>query len=590
MKIIEKIQKLRERMQTAKIDAFVVYSADPHMSEYLPLHWEERKWLTGFTGSAGMVVFTAESAGLWTDSRYFVQATAELEGTGITLMKQGVAGVPTYEQWLLDQLKENSIVAVNGQCTAYDDWENLQNSLIKKKITLVDNPLLAELWENRPKNDSNSIFIHPLVYAGQSVEDKLAIVREQMKTKNVNLHIVSSLDDIAWLTNLRGDDVAFNPVFLSYLLIDAENATLFADEAKCTDEVRSYLTEVGINLKSYDTIFEYLRGLENQKILIDAHSNQRLIEHLKANNTFVFDAPPSRLLKSVKNTTEVAGVKKAMLKDGVAMVHFLYWLKKNIGEEPMNEVSVSEKLLYFRQQQSHFVGASFNTIAGYNSNGAIVHYAPKLKTAKEIRKEGVLLLDSGGQYLEGTTDITRTIPLGEVSSEFKKDYTLVLKGMIALSKTSFPVGTRGCNIDAIARQPLWENNRNYGHGTGHGVGCFLNVHEGPQNIRQELRDQVLLAGMISSNEPGLYRENEYGIRHENLVLCVEKETTEFGVFLGFETLTLCPFFTETIDTTLFSKDELIWFNEYQQKVKESLLPFLDEEHSEWLTAMCKPIA
>lgn len=589
MNTIEKIQKLRERMQTAQVDAFIVYSADPHMSEYLPLQWEERKWLTGFTGSAGMVVVTLESAGLWTDSRYFVQATAELEGTGIALMRQGVAGVPTYEQWLLDQLDKNSIIAVNGQCTAYDDWENLQNSLAKKKINLVDNPLLSELWKNRPVNASNPIFIHKMAYAGQSVEDKLVIIREEMKKKDADLHLVSSLDDIAWIANLRGDDVAFNPVFLSYLLIDEKKAVLFADEMKCTDEVRHFLTEVGVNLMPYNTIFEYLSGIKNQKILIDAHSNQRLIEPLRTNNTFVFDAPPSRLLKSVKNTTEIAGVRKAMLKDGVAMVHFLYWLKKNVGKEPMNEMFVAEKLLYFRKQQLNFIGESFNTIAGYNGNGAIVHYASKPETASEITDNGVLLLDSGGQYLEGTTDITRTIPLGKVSSKFKKDYTLVLKGMIALSKTSFPTGTRGCNIDAIARQPLWEYYRNYGHGTGHGVGCFLNVHEGPQSIRQELKDQALLLGMISSNEPGLYRENEYGIRHENLVLCVEKETTEFGTFLGFETLTLCPFFTEAIDTTLFSKDELIWFNAYQQEVKEKLVPLLDKEHADWLTAICKPI-
>lgn len=576
-------------MQQHGVAAFIVYSADPHMSEYLPEEWKEREWLSHFTGSAGLVVVTEQKAGLWTDSRYFVQAAEELKDSGITLFKQGVEGVPTYTEWLKEELPQNSTVAINGLCCAHDDWQQLEKELRSQDINIKDLPLLAKLWDTRIAAEMQPIFIHEMKYSGQTPTDKLTVIRKKMTAKGTSLQLISSLDDIAWILNLRGKDVAYNPVFLSYLIIASESATLFVNTEKCSPEVQSHLAESGVKLAEYESFFEYLEAVKDEHIWIAAHSNQTIFERLQAHNTFYLATPPSQLLKSVKNETEIAGMRKAMQKDGVALVHFLYWLQNTVGTEPINEYEVGKKLLDFRAQQEHFQGASFGTIAGYNGNGAIVHYSAKEDTAKQLENTGILLLDSGGQYLEGTTDITRTIPLGEVSEAFKEDYTLVLKGMIALSLARFPKGTRGCNLDAIARQPLWQNARNYGHGTGHGVGCFLNVHEGPQSIRQELKEQALLPGMISSNEPGLYREGKYGIRHENLLLCIESETSDFGNFYAHETLTLCPFFTEPIQKELLSKQELDWLNTYNQRVYEALSPNLDTTHKKWLEMVCRAI-
>lgn len=584
-----KLKALRELMKLHKVDAFIVYSADPHMSEYLPTEWKEREWLSGFTGSAGLVVVTLDKAGLWTDSRYFVQANEELKDTDISLFKQGVEGVPYYPDWLKDELSEGSTVAINGLCCAHDDWQQLEHKLASKNIKLKDLPLLAELWDMRITNEMQPVFIYPLEYAGQATSDKLVTIRKQMKCKNTSMHIVSSLDDIAWILNLRGFDVEYNPVFISYLIITEEEAILFINAEKCSPEVIEYLANEKVNIKEYENFFQYLDTLKNQEILIAAHSNQTIFERLKQNNKFHFATPPSQLLKALKNKTEINGMRKAMHKDGIALVQFLYWLKNTVGKEPINEYEVGEKLLSFRAQQEGFKGASFGTIAGYNENGAIVHYSAKENGSKTLSNSGVLLLDSGGQYLEGTTDITRTIPLGETSDTFKKDYTLVLKGMIALSMANFPKGTRGCNLDAIARQPLWQHARNYGHGTGHGVGCFLNVHEGPQSIRQELKEQELLPGMITSNEPGLYREGKYGIRHENLILCVKEEVSEFGTFYAHETLTLCPFFTEPIIKDLLTTNELHWLNNYNKRVYDELSPNLSEEHKTWLKEACREI-
>lgn len=584
-----KLKALRELMHSHKVDAFIVYSADPHMSEYLPEEWKEREWLSRFTGSAGLVVVTGNKAGLWTDSRYFVQAADELKGSGISLFKQGVEGVPSYIEWLKDELAEESTVAINGLCCAHDDWLQLEQDFADKHIKIKDLPLLAKLWDMRMTDEMQPIFIHEIEYAGESVVQKLAKVREQMAVKKTSMHLVSSLDDIAWLINLRGKDVAYNPVFVGYLLIYQEKATLFVNKEKCSAEVKEHLAKSKVDIEEYEDFFDYLNGIKGAYIWIAAHSNQTIFEKLENRNKFYLATPASQLLKAVKNETEISGMRKAMHKDGVALVRFLYWLKHSVGSEAISEYGVGEKLLAFRAEQENFQGASFGTIAGYNENGAIVHYSAKETSSAMLAKSGALLLDSGGQYLEGTTDITRTIPLGEVSQTFKKDYTLVLKGMIALTLAKFPKGTRGCNLDAIARQPLWQNARNYGHGTGHGVGCFLNVHEGPQSIRQELKEQQLLPGMISSNEPGVYREGEYGIRHENLILCVEAETSYFGTFYAHETLTLCPFFTSAVLTELLSEEELKWLNAYNQNVYKTLSPDLDTKHREWLKEVCAEI-
>lgn len=584
-----KLKALRELMQQHNVAAFVIYSADPHMSEYLPEEWKEREWLSHFTGSAGLVVITADKAGLWTDSRYFVQAAEELKDSGITLFKQGIEGVPSYVKWLKEELSQDSIVAINGLCCAHDDWQQLENELSPKRIKVKDLPLLATLWDTRIAAEMQPIFIHELQYAGQSVCEKLQNIRKKMTTNNASLHLISSLDDIAWILNLRGKDVAYNPIFLSYLLISPQEAILFVNTEKCSPEVKEHLQIAHVSIREYEDFFEYLEKIQNEHIWIAAHSNQTIFESLQQKNTFYLSPPPSQLLKAVKNTAEIQGMQKAMQKDGVALVKFLYWLEKTVGNESLNEYEVGKRLLAFRAEQENFQGASFGTIAGYNENGAIVHYSAKENTAKQLEKRGVLLLDSGGQYLEGTTDITRTIPLSKCSEDFKKDYTLVLKGMIALSLAKFPKGTRGCNLDAIARQHLWKHARNYGHGTGHGVGCFLNVHEGPQSIRQELKEQALLPGMISSNEPGLYREGKYGIRHENLILCIESESSDFGDFYAHETLTLCPFFTEPIVKELLSREEINWLNNYNKTVYDSLSPLLDATHRNWLEQTCKAI-
>lgn len=590
MNIANRIEALREQMKQKSIDAFVIFSADPHMSEYLPVVWREREWLSGFTGSAGLVVITQKEAGLWTDSRYFIQAPKELAGSGIQLFKEGLLETPSFSEWLLLQVTQGGKVAVNGLCCPHVQWEHMKKLFATKKITLHDIPLLQEVWIERETSGKNPIFIQPTNYSGVDVQTKIANIRTQMNEQGADLHLVTSLDNIAWILNLRGSDVEYNPVFISYLSICHEEVILFVDTDKCTTEVLDYLEQNNIRIAEYDSFFTFLDTIEDDKVWINPVSNQAIFECLSRKNSFIKLPPPSHLMKSLKNKTEVLGSKKAHEKDGVAMVHFLYWLEQNIGKTPMTEVSIAEKLLSFRQEQENFIGESFGTIAGYQGNGAIVHYSAKAEDCKTLQKEGVLLLDSGGQYLEGTTDITRTIPFSDLDDTFKTDYTLVLKGHIALNIAKFPHGTRGCNLDILARHPLWKAQRNYGHGTGHGVGAFLNVHEGPLNIRQDLIDQAILPGMIMSNEPGLYRADQYGIRLENLMVCVEDKKSEFGVFYAFETITLCPFYTNVIKKELLDEKEINWLNSYHQQVLETLLPHLENKaEQEWLQNMCKAI-
>ena len=463
MKTREKVSLLREQMKANDLGAFIVYSADPHMSEYLPEFWLERAWISGFTGSAGFAVFTLDKAGVWTDSRYFVQAATELNETGIDLFKDGVEGTPNYIDWLLSELPEGTKVGVNGLCTAHSNWELLSKRLQSKKITSVDIPLLEKIWNNRPKDAENPIFIHPLEFAGQSVEDKLAKIRSEMAKKYAaDSHIVTSLDDVAWITNLRGSDVAYNPVFLGYLYITKDVAKLFVSEKKCDTSVKKHLQQAGIELYPYEDFFLELSKLKDQKILISSNANESIYHILKDKNTFIEAEPPSQLLKAVKNKTELEGFRTAMVKDGVAMVNFLYWLENQVGKEEMDEYSIGRKLENFRAEQYNFVGNSFGEIVGYQGNGAIVHYSAKKDSAKKVTNKGTLLIDSGGQYREGTTDITRVAVLGEYNQDFKKDYTLVLKGMINLAMAKFIKGTRGVQLDAFARMPLWLEHKDYG--------------------------------------------------------------------------------------------------------------------------------
>lgn len=578
----EKIDLLQKKMHENSIDAFIVYSADPHMSEYLPEEWQERSWLTGFTGSAGFAVITQNKAALWTDGRYFVQAPKELEGSGIELMKDGVEGTPNYINWIKSEVKEGGKVAVNALATSNMNWTALEEALVSKNIEVVDLPLLKEIWlERNLKSAKNPVFVHPPERAGKTVVEKLAAIRQKMEEQQADVHIISSLDDVAWTLNLRGSDVQANPVFLGYIVLTKNDAVLFVDLEKLTPEARKQMDESFVKMMPYEEFFPYLKNISNQKILISPNTNQSVFDALKNTNEFVKAAVPGNLMKAQKNEAELAGFRTVMERDGVAMVKFLYWLKHNVGKEPMTEYSIGQKLYEFRSAGENFVGESFGSIIGYKGNGAIVHYSAKSEGSKEVTNDGSILIDSGGQYLEGTTDITRTLALGAVSQEFIDDCTLVLKGMISLSMVKFPKGTRGVQLDAFARLPLWMEGKDYAHGTGHGVGSFMNVHEGPQNIRKDLNPQELMPGMVCSNEPGFYVENQYGVRHENLVAVKEIEKTDFGTFYEFETLTVCPFFKDVINVSMLTEPEKKWLNDYHKWCEEKLAKHLDGEIKEW---------
>ncbi|MDV3596669.1 Xaa-Pro aminopeptidase [Elizabethkingia anophelis] len=585
----EKIAALRSAMHNNNIDAFIVYSADPHMSEYLPQEWQERSWLSGFTGSAGFVVITKDKAGLWTDGRYFTQAPIELEGSGIDLFKDGIEGTPNYIDWIISEIPAGGKVAVNALATSHSNWEALDAKFSAKNISLTDLPLLKEIWTDRGTAAKNPIYVHPVERAGQSVQDKIAAIRQKMEDQHANVHIISSLDDVAWTLNLRGSDVQSNPVFLGYIVLSKNDAILFTDLEKLDTEARRQMDDAGVKMMPYDEFFNHLKQIKQQNILVSPNSNQSVFDTLKDANTFIKAAVPGNLMKAQKNEAELEGFRTVMVRDGVAMVKFLYWLTHQAGKEPMNEYSIGEKLRGFRAEGANFVGESFSSIIGYKGNGAIIHYSAKAEGSKEVTNDSSILVDSGGQYLEGTTDITRTLALGAVTDEFKKDSTLVLQGMIRLSMVKFPKGTRGVQLDAFARLPLWMAGKDYNHGTGHGVGSFMNVHEGPQSIRKDLNPQELLPGMVLSNEPGYYVVNQYGIRHENLIAVREAETTEWNTFYEFETLTLCPFFKDIIVKEILSADEIQWLNSYHKTCEEKLAPHLEGEVKNWFLELVSPL-
>lgn len=586
----EKIEALREQMALHKVDAFIIYSADPHMSEYLPDEWQERSWLSGFTGSAGFVVITQDKAGLWTDGRYFVQAPLELKGSGIDLFKDGMEGTPNYIDWIISEIPEDGTVAVNALATSHANWELLNEKLTAQGKKLIDLPLLKEIWKDRnPNAKKNPVFVHPVERAGKSVTDKLADISTKMEELGASVHIISSLDDVAWTLNLRGSDVQSNPVFLGYIILTKNEAKLFVDLEKLEVESRKQMDEAWVKMLPYEAFYEELKNFKDEKILVSPTSNQAIFETLKENNTFIKAPVPGNLMKAIKNETELEGFRTVMQRDGVAMVKFLYWLTHQAGKESMNEYSIGEKLLGFRKEGKNFVGESFGSIVGYKENGAQMHYSAKAEGSKEVTNDATILVDSGGQYLEGTTDITRTFALGNASEEFKHNSTLALKGMIQLSMVKFPKGTRGVQLDAFARMALWLEGKDYNHGTGHGVGSFMNVHEGPQNIRKDMNFQELIPGMVLSNEPGFYYENHYGIRHENLIAVREVETTDFGTFYDFETLTICPFDKNVIATELLTQPEKDWLNNYHNWCKEKLENDLQGEVKDWFLEMVQPI-
>ncbi len=585
----EKIAALRGEMQENNVDAFIVYSADPHMSEYLPDEWQERAWLSGFLGSAGFVVVTKDKSGLWTDGRYFTQAAKELEGSGIDLFKEGIEGTPNYIDWIISEIPAEGRVAVNALATSHANWELLTEKLNAKNITLLDLPLLDNIWKERGVPSKNPIFVHPVERAGKSVAEKIAAIRQKMESMEATVHVISSLDDVAWTLNLRGSDVQSNPVFLGYIVITKNDARLFTDLEKLEVEARKQMDEAWVKMMPYEEFYNCLKAFKNEKVLVSPNSNQSIFEALKSENRMIKAPVPGNLMKAQKNETELEGFRKVMVRDGVAMVKFLYWLTHNAGKEPMTEYSIGEKLRGFRAEGENFVGESFGSIVGYKDNGAIMHYSAKSEGSKEVTNDASILVDSGVQYLEGTTDITRTFALGAVSDEFKRNSTLVLQGMIRLSMVKFPKGTRGVQLDAIARLPLWMHGKDFNHGTGHGVGSFMNVHEGPQNIRKDMNPQELLPGMVCSNEPGYYVEGEYGIRHENLIAVRESEKTDSGTFYDFETLTFCPFFKDTIVKEILSEEEIAWLNSYHKTCAEKIGPHLEGDVKEWFNELVSPL-
>ena len=588
MNPLQKLDKLRCLMALSDFDAYIIPGTDPHMGEYMPDFWQIRSWFSGFTGSAGTIVVTTNFAGLWTDSRYFLQAEAELEGSGIELVKLVVPHTPEHIDWIYKNLPVGSRVGVDGNMISVDSVRSIRNIFARKQMELVTNEdLISPLWTDRPPIPLNPVLKHDVEFSGSSRRDKIEHVRAEMSRLGVTHHLITSLDDIAWFLNLRGTDIQFNPLFVSYVLVDLQTTTMFVNETKVDQVLAEEMLVDGVTISAYDEIVEALSKLvKGDKLLLaPGKVNQALFDAIPTTVAIVEGANPTTLLKSIKNATEIGHLYQTMVYDGIALVKFFYWLDKNIGKIKITEISASDKLEELRSEQPVFMGLSFCTIAGYAAHGAIVHYDPTPETDVELKPEGIFLLDSGGQYLSGTTDVTRTVTLGMPTEEEKRDFTLALKGTISLSDAIFPEGTKGYQLDALARIALWKNGINFGHGTGHGVGFFLNVHEGPQSISPNAAgpaSHVMMKGMVTSVEPAMYRIGKHGIRTENLVLCVPHLENEFGAFLKFDTLTLCPIDRKLIEVSLLDKSELDWLNSYHANVYERISPFLTKVEAKWL--------
>lgn len=583
----ERLAALREEMRREGLAAFIFPSTDPHSGEYVPDHWKGREWISGFNGSAGTAVVTLDEAALWTDSRYFIAAEEQLRGTGYVLMKERMEGTPSIAQWIGRKLAAaggSTEVGTDGMVTPADEVEALRTELrAQGGLTLRTNfDPLARIWRDRPEIPANPIEIHPMEYAGETCASKIARIRAALKAMNTDGMLVSALDDIAWTLNLRGTDVHCNPVFVSYLLVTGDTVTLFADSRKVTPGVERYLKDNGIVMKEYTDVGETLRRYEGYSILMDGSETSHTLYNSVKCREKINRQSPIAAMKAVKNATEAEGFRRAMTRDGVAMVRFLRWLKPAVERGGETEMSIDRKLTSLRAGQELFRDISFDTIAAYQEHGAIVHYEATPKTDVPLRPEGLLLLDSGAQYLDGTTDITRTIALGPVTEEQRRVYTLVLKGHIQLQMLKFPCGASGTQLDAVARRDLWQAGLNYMHGTGHGVGSYLNVHEGPHQIRMEYRPAPMLPGMTVTCEPGIYLAGRFGVRIENTMLTVPYIATEFGEFLQFEPLTLCPIDTAPIITDMLTDEERGWLNSYHATVRERLTPLLDADDAEWL--------
>ena len=589
--INERIAALRAHIVKENIQAFIIPSTDPHLSEYVAPHWQSREWISGFTGSAGTVVVTAKEAGLWTDSRYFLQADRQIEGTGIALYKEMLPETPSIPAFLSSLLQKGDTVGIDGKMFSADEVQHLQRELRQSGISVksIADPMQL-LWSDRPAMPLAPAFVYDTKYAGKSFTEKLSAVRKKMKAAGAESLLLSALDEIAWLLNIRGSDVHCNPVVVSYLLIERYEIHCFIQPQKVTAELASYFKANGISIHGYKEIEDYLSNTHAESILVNpVKTNYAIYSAICPTCRIINGTSPIALLKAVRNEQEIIGIHAAMQRDGIALVRFLKWLEEAVPAGRETEISVDRKLHEFRAAQPLYMGESFDTIAGYKEHGAIVHYEATPETDVALKPEGFLLLDSGAQYLDGTTDITRTIALGNLTEEEKLDYTLILKGHIALAMAVFPEGTRGAQLDVLARMPIWQQHMNYLHGTGHGVGHFLNVHEGPQSIRMNENPIPLQPGMITSNEPGVYKAGSHGIRTENLVLTVPAGKGMFGNYLKFETITLCPICRKGIIKELLTAEEIKWLNKYHQTVYEKLAPDLNNDEREWLKEACKAI-
>ena len=592
MGVTERIAVLREELRREHLSAFIFPTSDPHNSEYTADHWKGREWISGFNGSAGTAVVTLTSAALWTDSRYFIAAEELLKGTEFQLMKEKVEGTPTIAEWLGRELANaaDKAVGIDGMVNSYHSVKELAADLHKQGgITLRANfDPLERIWHGRPAIPEHPVSIHPLKYAGEATCEKLVRIRKALREQHADGMLMTALDDITWTLNLRGSDVHCNPVFVSYLLISSTSATLYINKVKLTPEVESYLKEEGVGVAPYEQVKKGLKDYFEYNILMDGDEVNDTLYRSVAREVVDAESPIKRM-KAIKNEREIAGFRSAMLKDGIAMVKFLKWLGETYkAHKPYEtELSVDQKLTALRAEQPLFRGVSFDTIAGYEAHGAIVHYEATAETDVPLLPEGFLLLDSGAQYLDGTTDITRTIALGPLTDEQRRIYTLVLKGHIQIELCKFPSGTRGTQIDVLARQALWREGLNYLHGTGHGVGSYLNVHEGPHQIRMEWKPAPLVAGMTVTDEPGIYLAGRFGVRIENTLLVTPYRETEFGQFLQFESLTLCPIDTTPIVRELLSQEEIDWLNQYHEMVFEQLSPHLEADEREWLRAQTR---
>ena len=593
MTVNDRLRDLREVMQREHLAAFIFPSTDPHQGEYIPDHWKGREFISGFNGSAGTAVVTMTSAALWTDSRYFIAAEEQLKGTEFQLMKLKIEGTPTIAQWIGKECHPGAEVGIDGWCSSANAVKQLIADLRREGGITVRTNLdpLQQIWKNRPPIPELPVEIFPIQYAGEPTNSKIARIRKALRERHADGMLMSALDDIAWTLNLRGTDVHCNPVFVSYLLISSKDVILYIEEVKLSPDVLAYLKTEGVGVAPYEEVTKGLKDYFEYNILLDPDEINYAL-YKTVSREIVEEESPVKQMKTVKNETEIEGFRSAMLKDGIALVKFLHWLSDYIGRpeiSSLSEISIDRKLTAFRSEQPLFRDISFDTIAGYGEHGAIVHYEPTPETDIPLKPEGLLLLDSGAQYLDGTTDITRTIALGPVTEEMKKVYTLVLKGHIQIELCKFPSGSSGTQIDILARKDMWREGLNYLHGTGHGVGTYLNVHEGPHQFRMEWKPAPLVAGMTITDEPGIYLPGRFGARTENTLLITPYRETEFGKFLQFESLTLCPIDKTPIAVEMMTSEEISWLDDYHQMVFDRLAPHLNADEIAWLRQACAPL-